>query len=278
MKRAAILYRCAIFLLPLFAIACQATKEPKEPVACNPNFFQWVAGEGECLAMLMDYSRSKSPAAVLVVWLHGDVSRGGAADYMYGFTVQSNKEGVTHLALMRPGYFDSWGKRSSGNNYGRGDNATKHNIDSVAEAIRALKEHYGTRRLVVVGHSGGATFAAVLLGRHPGLVDAAILLSCPCNLDRWNSARGRGGRRRSESPHEYLDEVPITSKVIALTGEHDNNTSPWIAEDYITALRQRGVEARFAVIPDAGHSFEPLLTPDVFWDALEELVAGDTHG
>ena len=49
-------------------------------------------------------------------------------------------------------------------------------MDSVAAAVAALRKHHNASRVVVVGHSGGAANAGVILGRAAPLVDVAVLI------------------------------------------------------------------------------------------------------
>lgn len=64
-------------------------------------------------------------------------------------------------------------------------------MDSVAAAVEALRKHHNASRVVLVGHSGGAANAGVILGRAAPLVDVAVLISCPCNIPVWRDLRGR---------------------------------------------------------------------------------------
>ena len=80
--------------------------------------------------------------------------------------------------MLRPGYFDSNGKKSSGYDYGRKDSYTSKYVDAIANALSTLKKHYRAKKLVVMGYSGGAAIAGVIIGRTPGIVDAAVLVSC----------------------------------------------------------------------------------------------------
>jgi protein-S-isoprenylcysteine O-methyltransferase Ste14 len=41
--------------------------------------------------------------------------------------------------------------------------------------------------VVVAGHSGGAAIAANILGRRPALIDAALVVSCPCDVELRSS-------------------------------------------------------------------------------------------
>ena len=70
------------------------------------------------------------------------------------------------VVLIRPGYDDWFGYRSSGSTNGRRDNYTSHNIAAVASALATLKSFHGPRRLIVAGHSGGAAITAVIIGKY----------------------------------------------------------------------------------------------------------------
>ena len=65
---------------------------------------------------------------------------------------------------------------------------TIQNIDMVAEAIQNLKNYYGSEKVILVGHSGGAATAGIIIGRYPSLIDSTILISCPCNVNKWRSS------------------------------------------------------------------------------------------
>jgi len=165
---------------------------------------------------------------------------------------------VIAVALNRPGYADGEGRASQGANYGRSDNYTAGNIAAVGGAIMALKAHYGARRVVYVGHSGGAAVGGVLIGRRPRLIDAAVLISCPCDIPRWLAERRRAPWSRCLSPSAYVHRVSAATEVIAITGSADANTTPDLARDYVAKLANRGVPARFVSVAGAGHGFAGL--------------------
>jgi dienelactone hydrolase len=136
---------------------------------------------------------------------------------------------------------------------GGGDNYTAQNVDAVANALRALKAKYSARRLVVVGFSGGAATAGVILGRHPELIDNAVLIACPCDLTIRRQAWAKNIVRRSISPHEVAGEVFKTVQITAITGDADTNTTPAQVTGYITSLKERGVKASYIEVPKATH-------------------------
>jgi pimeloyl-ACP methyl ester carboxylesterase len=190
---------------------------------------------------------------VLFVALHGDLSSGGPADYQHRIASAVAGPGIVGVGLIRPGYADSVGRSSDG---AKGpDTYTSRNIDAVADVIAALKARFGARRVVALGHSGGAAHVGVIIGRRPGLVDSAILVSCPCDISRWRMMRGARPWPNSLSPQDVVASVPATTRVIAITGDADANTVPALAQDYVAALRARGVAARVEIIPAAGHDY-----------------------
>jgi pimeloyl-ACP methyl ester carboxylesterase len=220
----------------------------------QPDNLTRVDGNGKCL-VVHTFPAAEKKSGALVVWIHGGVSSGGAADYMVRYArQQSEREGVTSVVLLRPGCFDSKGNTSAGNDGGRRDNYTEENVDAVAGALVNLKKHHGARKLLVVGHSGGAATAAVILGRHPGVIDAAYLFSCPCNLMAWKPQF-----YRSISPSSVADKVPPSSRVYAFTGARDGNTGPGLARDYVASLAARSVTAEFHEIPAQSHNLNPAM-------------------
>jgi pimeloyl-ACP methyl ester carboxylesterase len=189
----------------------------------------------------------------LLVYLHGDSSRGGLYDRHFKHFKSFASADTVFVGMIRPGYADSKKNASSGDKMGGGDNYTAHNVDAVANAIQALKTQYATRRVVVVGYSGGAATAGVILGRHPELIDRAVLIACPCDLNIRRQAWSKNIVRRSISPHEVADKVFKTSQVTAITGDADVNTTPAQVSGYIATLKARGVRARYMEVPKATH-------------------------
>lgn len=222
-----------------------------------------VAGGGACL-VIRTFAPA-APAPVLFVVMHGDTSAGGPSTYHYA-VAERLMAGGTAVALIRPGYYDEGGRTSAGSNNGRRDNYTAENIGTIAEAVRTLRLHHRAARVVLVGHSGGAAIAGVILGRYPGLADAAVLVSCPCDISRWRATRG-GRWRESESPSDWVSQAPSGTQVVALAGSADDNTLPGLSEDYAAALTRRGVMAQYVLIPGAGHN-EAFRSPLVVEAAL----------
>lgn len=255
-----------IAVIAIFLAGCQTSAA--EP--CVPDNVTRVAGKGECLVMKA-YSDS-GPVDTMVIFIHGDGSRGGPSDYLYSRAERYGKGNVLGIGLIRPGYFDSSDNRSTGESRRYdGDGYPPSIVDAVAGAVENLKAHYGVKRVFLVGHSGGAAISGNIIGRFPGLVDGALLAACPCHVPDWRiMRRGENNWTTSLSPHEFSESVPLSTKVIAITGDDDSNTRPVIARDYIETLKKRGVDATFIEVPDAGHN--RVTKVDAFYEAVDALL------
>ncbi|RKT32094.1 alpha/beta fold hydrolase [Roseovarius halotolerans] len=207
----------------------------------------------------------------LVVILHGDVSKGGPADYHYDIArrIAAQNKGASVFAMLRPGYTDARGGKSPGSHNGRRDHYTSANNALVAKTIQALAQQTGNRRVIAVGHSGGAAQLGAIAGAYPGLLDSVILVSCPCNLEEWRNARGKSAWRNSVSPHRLISGIAPGTRIIAAVGTSDNNTFPQLSQAYIDATRARGLPAGFVPVKGAGHSFKGLQS------TVEKLVKSE---
>ena len=255
-----------------FSIVVAVSFNPVEAKTCEePDNITFVQGERHCLA-IETFSSTSRPDA-LVVTLHGALSRGGTADYMVRFARDVSALGVNAVAMMHPGYTGA-GRTSSGRaarDRHRDDNFRKREIDSIASALEKLKTHHGAKRLILVGHSLGAIISGVILGRHPDLADAALLVACPCDLDRWRRSHGRKRLAFAQSPHRYLEKIAPDTKIVALTGSEDDNTRPSNCQDYIAKAKKRGLDAKFVLVQGAGHGYHPRLA-DAALPAVGEML------
>ena len=225
----------------------------------------WVAFSAVAVAQSPGPLNGKmfgSGSKALVVVLHGDVSSGGPANYHYGIAakIASANPGVTVLALLRPGYEDGAELKSKGSNNNRRDHYTKRNNTLVAQTIQSMAQQVGTNRVIAVGHSGGAAQVGGVLGLAPGLVDSAILVSCPCNISKWRNMRGRSAWDKSngQSPHRQITKIAGETRVTLVVGTSDDNTFPALSEEYVSKAKSSGVNATLVPVPGAGHSFNAL--------------------
>lgn len=238
-----------IAILMLLATITSAFGAPCE----IENFETKISSESECL--LMRRYGSITPTT-MIIWLHGNITSGGPANSHFRIAEKEAAdfadENVLVVALVRPGYPDGTGESSSGNDHGRADNWPQDTITEIGTAIERLRFKYKPGNVIIVGHSGGAAITAVLLGMKPQLADAAILISCPCDLVAWRAGR-RGLPWVSENPLQWVSKVSLTAKVVALTGIWDDTTAPGLSKTYVERLKVRGIDANFQLVPDAGH-------------------------
>lgn len=256
-----------VVTIAALAISCSANAQFLSHPCPDADNVHRVDGKLECLVMKLFAPPETAGARTLLVFLHGDTSAGGPSSYLYPLAAKYTSQSVISAALIRPGYFDADHNESTGNSLGRRDNVTEHNVEAVANALQALRTHYKVSRLVVVGHSGGAATAAVILGKFPGVIDDAILVGCPCNMARWKAGRSF----RSLSPDQFTADVPKQANVVALTGSKDDNTYPQLASGYVADLVARGVNGKFMEVPDASHN-RGIFGTDVFDQALLPLL------
>ena len=206
-------------------------------------------------------SSQPRPGAPLVVFLHGD--GGGHINSAYWDSLKTTGNALaaatntTFVVLVRPGY-RSPGGRSSGEAKAGDDDYTPANVLLAAEAVSALKARFRPSRVIVGGISGGAATAALIMGRHPGVADAAWLTACPCQIQPWRAWRmqsaGRTTPWSSLSPDQHVAGVAPGVRIAVVSGEKDTNTLPAFSEPYVAALRDRGIDARLILAPGATHS------------------------
>jgi pimeloyl-ACP methyl ester carboxylesterase len=214
---------------------------------------------------------------VLIVVLHGDAPF-SPPTYQYRFAAQAAAltDNAVVAAILRPGYSDKEDQSDGTKGMTTGDNYTPEVIDAVAKVIEAMKSKYGAGRVVIVGHSGGAAISADLLGRHPSLVSAALLVSCPCDLPKWRahmkSVQGTSiwdVPITGLSPLDLVADVSPSVQVSMVAGAEDHVAPPELTNEYATALRAHGVPVEVTVAPGLPHDI--LLEPAVF-DTLRRLL------
>ena len=230
-----------------------------------------VKGKENCLVIHTFIKQSDAKPTSLVIFIHGDQSDGGPVSGMIKLAQDIDvPAGVVKVAILRPGYFDKAGNASTGSHFGRRDSYTPGNLDEVTSVIQALQRYYSIHYTVIVGHSGGAAYAGVMIGRTPGIANGALLLYCPCDIRRWR-ASNNASPWSSLSPSAFVETVPTHVKVVAITGDYDNNTRDYLAQEYIDSLVKKGVSAQFRRAEGARHN-DTILT-GVISEPLRTLLA-----
>ena len=222
----------------------------------SPDNETLVQGDSHCL--VIETTLATQRTETLVVVLHGDTSRGGPVDYAFRWAKNFAGPTETAVGMARPGY-TAYGRKSSGTatrDQTRDRRYGLKEINSIGTAISRLKSHHQPEQLILVGHSGGALIAGVLLGSQPNLIDGALLVSCPCNVIRWRRAHNRKQLASAQSPHKWLKKTRLDVRIIALTGSKDQNTFPWLAKRYIEEARKREIQAEYLAATGSGHSLK----------------------
>jgi hypothetical protein len=223
------------------------------PVAAAAGETIWTSANGLRLKTKIYRSQGRDDLPLLILVLHGD-SPFGPPLYqdVFARTAAARMDGVVVAALLRPGYADSTADRSDGVRGWTTGNYTPEVVDATNAVIVQLKAKFGSRRTV---HSGGAAVVASVLGRHPSTAQAALLVSCPCDLAAWRSHMLKLQKNpvwllpvRSLSPIETSETVSPTVHVRMLVGTKDDVAPPELTERYAAALRARGIDASLEAI------------------------------
>ncbi|UOQ54337.1 alpha/beta hydrolase family protein [Hymenobacter cellulosivorans] len=250
------------FLAAFLLTSCHQASETEKPAAPAAPAGEWVGTGPQRLWTQTYRSAQLTDHPTLLLVLHGDAPFNRPA-YQYALArqVAQANANVVAVGLLRPGYTDPAGHQSAGERgEATGDNYTPAVIDAVAAALTTLKARYQAGRVVVAGHSGGAAITADLLGRHPGLADAALLASCPCNVAAWRTHMKRqvGGPvwdlpTQSISPEQVVARIPAATRVTLLTGTADTIAPPALTKEYYGRLQRQGISAKLRELPAQGH-------------------------
>ncbi len=217
-----------------------------------------IACDGENCAAGLVYEAYGVPASgkatTLAVFVHGDVTSGGAADYMnsYAKSFAASKKGVVAVALIRNGYGNSKGQNSDGF-YNRREMNYGGQASGVADAIRALKAKFGAQRVVGLGHSGGAAILGIIAGQDSNLLNGVVLAACPCDMQTFAQIRG-GNSGGNPSPIQYINGVSPSTSIVAVHGQGDDKVPPIISDDYIAKAQSLGLKASLRKVA-GGHNF-----------------------
>jgi predicted esterase len=251
-------------------IAVRGTFAPSRPVSTAGGDALLLGAPGHRIAGRVYLTGAPNPAAPLVIVLHGDAPYVNPRyQYLFASDVANAAPGTRVAALMRPGYSDAYGERSDGDRgFASGENYTPEVLDDVAAAIQELRSQWGAPAVFLLGHSGGAAVTADIAALHPGLVQHAFLISCPCDVPafRLHMARLEWGPlwllpAHSLSPMQTLDQMQPGTEITAISGADDPIALPQYAEAYVAKAKDRGISASMIHIPGKGH--EILNEPEV---------------
>lgn len=242
---------------------------------------EWIGNQGERIKARVYTSQSLGTAPILVAVLHGDAPFNKPSyQYVFASRAAENIRNAVVAALLRPGYTDGDNDRSDGaRGNATADNYTPEIVDRLAAAIQVLRSEHHARVVVLVGHSGGAAIAADILARRPQLAQAALLVSCPCNVPAFREHMKSVSPTplwdapvHSLSPIDGASSVAPQVHVRMAVGENDPVAPPKFTQEYAAALQRRGIDVHVSLLPGLGH--EILLEPAVMAE-LQALATID---
>lgn len=215
--------------------------------SCKSDYYTAVSSLDDHCIRLVSSDRKRNQAEELIIYLHGDYGIGGSS-YMSEIASHFSKPNRMNIAIIRPGYYDDEGNFSSGNSLGvtstkiagRLDNYTRENVDIIADAISNLKQHYKSKWVIVVGHSGGAAIAALILNFYPQLIDKVLLINCPCDLKQW-----RPDWEHSLSPIEHINNISPKVSIHILSGAAEDVVPPELSKKYAQELNKINSKTEF---------------------------------
>ena len=274
------LKRLMLALSCLQVMACLEASQTSI-AASDPGRTEWVNIPAGRLKLRVYRSEQLSTHPLLIFVLHGDIAQPPPA-YQYDFarSVTAQVQDVIAAGVLRPGYSDPSGDKSSGvlGNWA-GDNYTAEVVDAIVRAVEQLRTASGARAVILVGHSGGAAIAADMIGRYPRLAQGVLLVSCPCDVPAWRAymkdkrppqqAEIWEGPVASLSPVTLAAEVARTTRVRLVVGSADDVAPPRFSQEYAQALARHGVDVELKI--EAGLEHNILLAPVVIKE-LERLI------
>jgi pimeloyl-ACP methyl ester carboxylesterase len=236
-----------------------------------------LGAPGQHVEVSVYESLSRSSRPVLVVVLHGDAPiLKPAYQDEFAASVARHMPDVVAVGLLRPGYADPFGRRSDPQTGPHtGDNYTPEVSEQVTAAIRQLQAAYHPARTILVGHSGGGAVVANVLEAHHDLADAALIVSCPCDLAAWRARMGRFGGRRSHehslSPLENAALLPKDPPIIIMVGAKDNTVGVANSQAFFAGAKAAGANVTLRIAPGSGHMMMGDVAP---LQSVRDLIDG----
>lgn len=216
------------------------------------------AGNGQHCVVVQIFAPAAAQSRVLAVFLHGD-SHGLVEMPVDSGTALalSQQLNITTLTLQRPGYRSRLGVLD-GAASAQDDDYTPGNLAILAAALAQLRTLNPGKKILLIGHAGGAAMAALLASRFPGSADAYLLAACPCDVPKWRqwrqtSAGSAGSWTHSLSPQAEVGQIKAGARIRLVVGSNDDNTLAKFSEAYAASLQAQGVTTRLTTAMGATH-------------------------
>ena len=259
-------------------IAVRGVFAPRHPLSEAPATAVAAGTSGHRIVGRLFVTGPPDPSHPLIVLLHGDAPFVNPAyQYSVAKAIANDIPGTRVIALLRPGYSDPYGEKSEGNRgFSSGENYTPTVIDDLANAIATLKEQYAAPSLILAGHSGGATLTADIAALHPGLVQQAILVSCPCDVPAFRHHMWQFQHAplwlfptHSISPLDALVHADKNLAITAISGADDPLALPPYADAYVKKANSQGITATMVLLPQKQHE---IFTERAVIDAIAQAA------
>jgi predicted esterase len=216
-----------------------------------------IFADNSCTKIRTYRSADITDKPVLVVALHGD-SPFNNPGYQYRFAklVANKNSNVISIGMLRPGYTDPMGRTSDGEKGDAiGDNYDEKRVIQVAQTITELKRLYSPSKIILAGHSGGAAITANLISLFPLMIDYALIVSCPCDVNAWRqdmfSLTHKSifkGNIVTLSPIDLVDHLNEKTTISIFSGRDDKVTLPILSEKYKKAATEIGSKVTFELV------------------------------
>jgi len=157
------------------------------------------------------------------------------------------------LYVARPcQYLDEAGLASCHYKYWTAGRFSPEVVEAVDNVISKVKNSTGTRRVRLIGFSGGGVIAALVAVRRNDM-ESLVTVAAPLDIEAWSAFHQISPLQGSLNPMDFIKELSQIRQV-HLVGEKDVIIPP----DYAKAIQAR--------MPFAGFVFVPGYTHNCCWD------------
>lgn len=250
-----------LLLIISFLSGCNAKSQSNN---CEKkDTLNYISTQNGCLYVKMFKSDSIGLNPNLLVVIHGDAPF-NPPSYQYKFSkkISEQVKNTVIVSILRPGYKDNEGNKSDGKRgLTTGDNYTIEVINSLTSVIKELKNRIKPSKTIIVGHSGGAAISADIVSLTPNLVDKAILVSCPCDVEAFRKSmalkqpfyRAWHDSVKSISPINIINKLDIRADISLIHGQQDDIVPFEIAETYYEQLKSNNIKTKMIKVENGKH-------------------------
>ena len=265
-----------IFFITGILFSLLPTQRALAKSACS-NIDREILVAERCTKIETYKSQKNSDNPTLAIVLHGDSA------FIRPFVqnrvaqkIAENNDNVIAVGMLRPGYKDDFGRKSDGEmGLTVGDNYDDERVKQITDAIKSLKHIHKAGKVVLIGHSGGAAITTRIIGLYPNLIDHAVAISCPCNINAWrkdmllrNEYEPFRGDLPISSPIELATNVSDKIKISLLVAKKDDVTKPYLTKQYYTELKKQGKHVEMKIIEGGHNIFQTNAAMEIISKAL----------